>query len=71
MAEYDSEYQRLVRYVDAACSLADSCAVDIRKGKNKSFYTDATILALSKFVSEHNSFNKLVDQIRSKGVSLN
>lgn len=66
--EYDSEYQRLVAYVDAACSLADAMALDIKKGKK---YTNETVLALSKFITQHNSFNKLVDQIRSKGVSLN
>lgn len=66
--EYDSEYQRLLNYVDSACTLADACAADIKKG-NK--YTNKTILALSKFISEHNSFNKLVDTIRSKSVRLN
>lgn len=68
MSEYDSEYQRLVSYVDAACTLADACAADIKKGKK---YTNETVLALSKFISEHNSFNKLVDQVRSKNVRLN
>jgi len=71
MSEYNSEYARLVRYVDAACSLADACAKDITKGKGKAKYTDETVLALSKFVSEHNSFNNLIDQVRAKGVQLN
>lgn len=66
--EYDSEYQRLLKYVDAACSLADAAAEDIKKGKK---YTDKTILALSKFIAEHNSFDKLVDTIRSSNVKLN
>lgn len=66
--EYDSEYQRLLKYVDSACSLADAVSEDIKKGKK---YTDKTILALSKFIAEHNSFDKLVDQIRSTNVKLN
>ena len=66
--EYNSEYQRLVRYVDAACILADSCANDIKKGKK---YTNETVLALSKFIAEHNNFNKLVDTVRAKTVRLN
>lgn len=66
--EYNSEYQRLLKYVDAACTLADAAAADLKKGKK---YTDDTVLALSKFISEHNSFNKLVDQVRSKNVQLN
>lgn len=66
--EYNAEYQRLLKYVDAACTLADACAADIKKGKK---YTNETVLALSKFIVQHNSFNKLVDQVRAKGVQLN
>ncbi len=69
--EYNSEYQRLIKYVDAACTLADACTIDVKKGKYKAMYSDETILALSKFIAEHNSFNKLVDQVRAKGVQLN
>lgn len=68
MSEYNSEYNRLLKYVDAACTLADSAASDLKKGKK---YTNDTVLALSKFIAEHNSFNKLVDQVRAKGVRLN
>ncbi len=66
--EYDSEYQRLVAYVDAACTLADACASDIKKGKK---YTNETVLALSKFITQHNNFSKLVDTVRKSTVQLN
>lgn len=69
--EYNSEYQRLLKYVDAACTLADACTKDITLGRTKARYSDETVLALSKFVAEHNSFNRLVDQVRSKNVQLN
>lgn len=71
MSEYNSEYQRLLRYVDAACSLADACAKDITIGKSKAKYTNETILALSKFVTAHNDFSKLVDTVRNSNVILN
>jgi len=69
--EYNSEYQKLLKYVYAAADLADAMAKDLTKGRGKARYTDQTVIALSKFVSEHNSFQKLVDQIQKSNVQLN
>ncbi len=66
--EYNSEYQKLLKYVYAAADLADSATKDLTRGKK---YTTETILALSKFISEHNSFQKLVDEVQKSNVRLN
>lgn len=69
--EYNSEYQKLLRYVYAAADFADSATKDLTKGRGKAKYSTETVLALSKFIAEHNSFNKLIDEVQKNNVRLN
>ncbi len=68
MSEYNSDFQKLINYVNAATDLAESVEADVKKGKK---LTSKTVLALSKFVSQANSFQKIVDQVQSNSVRLN
>lgn len=64
------DYMRLVRYVDAACNLAESVTADI-KGSKSPKISNETVINLSKFYAASQAVQKLLDMVEKDKVQVN
>lgn len=63
-----NQYEKLTHYIDAAATLAESMAEDLRNGTQ---YTNETVSALSVFISTSYAVKDMLDTIEDKNVKLN